>query len=401
MKGIKYANGTLTDLGGKWLASTVDHNTGKQQRKRFRRKIDAERFLEKVRDGVTPLSEADLVDAAQALRLLRAAGSARTLSGIVHEILSKPEEVKHSLAEAASEYITSRETAGNLSDATMYRYRRTIKHLVEAFPEANVDDFLGNAKLEKYVMGYSTVPKSRHTLRSDLSAFFSFCIKRKMIRENPVSSVPVPRLIRGDVEFYTIDEVKKILVEAKKSRPDMLPYLVLGFFAGLRPMERYRMTVERNACTPGKERWAEISITPDVGKGGEYSVRVFDTHQRLRDWMWLIEDEGHDPLSGRIVTMSFQTLGEIIRGICKRAGVRRIKDGARHTFATYHFAAFSNSALTAKICGHSETVALKHYRGRVGTTEGEKYFNGIELAPGECGLYCRLEKLMFGEIDHL
>ena len=90
----------------------------------------------------------------------------------------------------------------------------------------------------------------------------------------------------------------------------------------------------------------------------------------LRAWLDAYPFEGKP-----IPFTSISAVDKAIKGCAQIDGWERTPDNLRHSFATYQFALTGNSAETATICGHSEAIAFKHYRGRVTREDAERFFN--------------------------
>ena len=64
-----------------------------------------------------------------------------------------------------------------------------------------------------------------------------------------------------------------------------------------------------------------------------------------------------------------------------RAGVTSTQNCLRHSFATYHIAAFKDAAKTAILMQHTSAAMLwKHYKGNAMHSEGLKYFEILPSA---------------------
>lgn len=50
------------------------------------------------------------------------------------------------------------------------------------------------------------------------------------------------------------------------------------------------------------------------------------------------------------------------------------KNGARHSFVSYHLSLFENTELTALQAGHSREILFRHYRELATRDEAESYF---------------------------
>lgn len=381
MNGIKYAGGTLERMdSGVWRISAV--KDGRQVRRRFKRKVDAERFLESIRDGRKPLTPAQVAEAQSAFGILTEAGLDKPLPDIVREWLGSARLTPKTTSDALKEYLADIEAS--VSSKTYVRYRCSLALFAkEASSELRS---IGVEEVKDFIARHTSPehPESFKSCRVTLGTFFNWCKTRKYMADNPVDLIRPPRTKDMRVEFYSPEEVAKVMALTMEEDPALGPYLILGFFAGLRPIERQRMTVEDNmVCDPDTgERWGALNITGDVAKGSGHERRYIELSFQCRQMMRFFESEFGE-LSGSIIPAAPVTTARRAKDAIRKAIGRYIQDGERHTYATHHFAAFENSALTAKLCGHSESVALKHYRGRISKRDGEVYF---ALTPEECGL---------------
>lgn len=381
MKGVKYSEGTILQLpNGHWNASCV--KDGRQYRRRFRTRRDAERFLESVRDGRKALTASQTVDAQEALDALSKAGVQSTLLSVVVEWLGAARARPKPVEEALAEYMA--DIRPSVSDKTYVRYRSSLSLFAREVPLPMSK--MGVDVVKDFIAAHTSPehPESFKSCRVTLGTFFNWCKTRKYMVDNPVDLIRPPRTKEIRVEFYSPEEVKRIMALTMEEDPSLGPYLILGFFAGLRPIERQRMTVEGNMVPDPDtgERWAAINVTGDVAKGSGHERRYIELSFQCRQMMRFWESEFGE-LSGHIIPAAPVTSARRAKDAIRKAIGRYIQDGERHTYATHHFACYENSALTAKLCGHSESVALKHYRGRIPKRDGERYFS---LTPEECGL---------------
>lgn len=75
----------------------------------------------------------------------------------------------------------------------------------------------------------------RNLVMRHLRAFFNFGIKKKYLLENPIAAIDFSRRPRKEVEVIAVDQVRAMLDAALADDLPLLPYLVFGFFAGVRP----------------------------------------------------------------------------------------------------------------------------------------------------------------------
>lgn len=135
----------------------------------------------------------------------------------------------------------------------------------------------------------------------------------------------------------------------------MIPYLALGLFAGVRPMEIERLSW--NNILNGF-----IEITADKAKTRQR--RLISIADNLQQWL---------NLGGELpVTNKRNRITKLISYI----GLNWKPDIMRHSFASYHFALHMSPDKTAFELGHRDTKMLfRHYRELVSTEDAQKYWN--------------------------
>ncbi|WP_142525920.1 hypothetical protein, partial [Methylacidimicrobium cyclopophantes] len=81
----------------------------------------------------------------------------------------------------------------------------------------------------------------RYNWQRTLSTLFAFAKTRQWLWENPLHGLPVARPKLPEIRSYSPREAQTLLVVAREKFPEVLPYLALGFFAGLRRAELQRL----------------------------------------------------------------------------------------------------------------------------------------------------------------
>ena len=74
-----------------------------------------------------------------------------------------------------------------------------------------------------------------------IGPFFSWCIRENDCENNPCKAVKRPRSDDSPPSIFTPSETQKLLLTAFETDPGMIPYLAIGLFAGVRPLEIQRL----------------------------------------------------------------------------------------------------------------------------------------------------------------
>lgn len=155
--------------------------------------------------------------------------------------------------------------------------------------------------------------RSKNNARQTVGAFFKYCKERAWLPKDHdgISMVPKFKEKAGDIEIFTPQEIAHFLT---CSRPELVPFLAIGAFAGLRSEEIERLD------------WIEIHLA--------------DRFIEVKAAVWK-------------------------------------KNALRHSFISYRVADTQNVNQSALECGHSPAVIFKHCRELVRLAEAKKWF-GIE-----------------------
>jgi hypothetical protein len=78
-------------------------------------------------------------------------------------------------------------------------------------------------------------PGGRNPVMRYLRAVFFLGMKRRYLSENPISRLDFAERKRKEVEVIPSDKVALMLTHTLENDLALLPYLVFGFFAGIRP----------------------------------------------------------------------------------------------------------------------------------------------------------------------
>jgi integrase len=190
------------------------------------------------------------------------------------------------------------------------------------------------------------------------------------LKENRVT-INTPRGRKDPPRIFTIDECKRLLEAARTKYPNLIPYVALALFCGVRPdkdSEMGRITPAdihldagvleipdgASKCGPGRTVRLVHTVKQIETKNGEQIDRSVH-FEPARAWLRLAPKL------------------EIVHGrywrnkLCKEAKVKWSPDVTRHTFASYHYFGFKNGTDTSEQMGHNQSLAMlkRHYLQRV------------------------------------
>jgi site-specific recombinase XerD len=202
--------------------------------------------------------------------------------------------------------------------------------------------------------------------RRYLSIVFSFAVDRGHATANPALKLGIPARENEPVHIFTVEEARRLL-EAAESK--FIPDLVLGLFAGLRPISEV-LTLEARSFNFEK-RWIEITAKRSKTR----RRRFVQMSENLVLWLEPFKAFLHQRLSYQ----EYRGARDRTRAA---AGLKWHQDILRHSFASYHLALHENAAKTSLELGHSSANLLfEAYRELVSKSSGKDYFS---IIPANC-----------------
>jgi site-specific recombinase XerD len=222
---------------------------------------------------------------------------------------------------------------------------------------------IGHKEIEAWLMGLPYNRTTRAKYRTHLSALFNFAKQNGIAGENPMERVAAMAAGEPPREILTPAQAEALL---KCADPSICAALALGLFAGLRPeSEICRLDwslihlVQETITDPAGNKvksYGHIDVRESKGVGGERLVQITPN---LYAWL-----KRARPASGTgPVSVGYDRLNELIKVAAKTAGIERWPhDGMRHSFCSYHFAAYRDEHATMAQSGHrSVSTFRRHY----------------------------------------
>lgn len=274
-------------------------------------------------------------------------------------------------------------TLANRRPRTVYELKNRLAPFVEEFgkiPVASITTPDADAWLTAHTR--KLTPRTRGAYRRVLHRLFSFAVKRQYREGNPVAAIDAPHAGETQPEILTPAQVRKLLdtaampglhkdesEQAATIRRALVPWLAIGFFAGLRTAELdgldwrsidlKQRTIRVDAATAKKRRTRYVKIEPN-----------------LLSWLAPYQQgEGRVFYSRRA-----------LRTVQELAKVSIPHNGARHSFGSYHLAAFEDAGRTAAQMGHAGDTAtlFNHYRALVRPADARAYWK-VRPTPQDTG----------------
>jgi integrase len=280
---------------------------------------------------------------------LRAAERTCTAAQLVDEILRVKE------ADGASERYLS-DLRGRLTHFSDSFDRKPVAEITSS----QVDEWLRNLSAKE--SGRRLAPVTRNNFRRVLIVAFNFARDHGYCAGNPAEKTAKAKVVESTVGILTVEETARLLESAA---PELVPYIAIGAFAGLRRAELERLD------------WKEIDLQSNLievtaAKAKTARRRFVRIQPNLAKWL-----RPYARLSGNVTPTGYRVLLETAR---EAAGIEQWPQNAlRHSFASYHLAQFNDAAALALELGHTDSnLVFQHYRQLVRPKQAERYW---KIAP--------------------
>ncbi|MGI8435938.1 MAG: tyrosine-type recombinase/integrase [Chthoniobacterales bacterium] len=357
---------------------------GKRKRKFFetRKEADAEAAL---KDAQLKKSGTEGASISSRLREMakkcadRLSAHSKTADATEHFTIADATEHFLAYLAATKKSRTAAELVGELlaakqADRASVRYLSDLKHRLNRFSadfnghvvatitSAQIDDWLrGLVISSSKSKSVNVAPVTRNNFRRVLIVAFNFAKGRGYCLANPAFTTAKAKVVDAPVRILTAKETTRLLNAATE---ETLPYFAIGAFAGLRSAELARLD------------WSNVDFESGLI---EVTAKKSKTARRRFIKMqpnlvaWLAPYRLH---TGSVLPINARKKLEAVRKVAKLVGESWPDNGLRHSFASYHLAAFHNLDALALKMGHTGTdMIFDHYRELVKPKAAEAYWN--------------------------
>ena len=204
---------------------------------------------------------------------------------------------------------------------------------------------------------------SRNEYRRTRYSFFKFCKMQDWLDFNPVEKIESWRIRGKTPEIFTPEEVRNIL-NATPPQSEIRAFAAISAFTGIRIAEMKRLTWDKIKLDD-----REIILDSEITKTA--SRRVVKIPENLAKWLEPYVCE----LSTKKKILSSRQDWQIkkLHNIFGKGNW--IKNGLRHSAATYYLALTKNAYLTAEQMGHAVDVLKQNYNGLARERDAIRYFD--------------------------
>ena len=258
---------------------------------------------------------------------------------------------------AYDEFVETRQKEG-VSESHLRDFKYRLERFAKKHAKRLVAE-ISTKEVDAWLFSLKNSAQSRDKHRRLLHNFFGYCTGRGYCDENPVSRAAKVKVIRKAPGILTPADTAAVLAAAPA---EIVPALVIGFFAGLRTAEIARLDWKQIDLKRGF-----IEVTAENTKSSQR--RLVAITPNLKAWL-----EPHRQRSGpvRLSEMRHKDRFDTAR---TEAGIKWPPNACRHSFASYHLAMNQDAAATALQLGHANTAVLfQHYRELARPEDAKAYF---------------------------
>jgi integrase len=235
-------------------------------------------------------------------------------------------------------------------------------------------------EISRWLASLELSPVSVANYRRVLSVLFGHGVSLRACDRNPVIGSFSPKTHETAIGILSVGEAAALLAAAAK-RPEILPAIAIGLFAGVRDEEIHRLDWQDVNLESGY-----IQIKAANAKSARR--RLIEIRPALRGWL-----EPHRKLGGPVWPSQSQR-GRILHEEARReAGFGKVgsenaeerasgttlkpwpHNALRHSFASYAIAMWKNAPALALEMGHTNaSLIFQHYREIVLPSAAESYW---------------------------
>lgn len=305
-------------------------------------------------------------EAIDAERRLAAVGATITQAVDYYLAHAKPAGGTRTTHEVVNEFLQAKRIAGRKSS-----YLDVQKYVLSnvfggQFGTRQVHE-ITSTEIDTWMNAQAWSIRTRLNYFSDVRNLFGFAVRKGYRPTNPTAQLEKPIVTDQSPGVLSIAQASSLLNVCARGEAEMLPAVAIGLFAGLRTEELDQLDWRHVDLKEGN-----IHVPPEIAKTRE--GRDVEIHATLKAWL--------APLAraeGKLAPA--KSYDWRLAQKAKAAGIADWpKNALRHSFASYHFAAFKNAPLTASMLGHhgSTQTFEKRYKKRVTPSDAVAYW---KLAP--------------------
>jgi integrase len=292
---------------------------------------------------------------------------------------------KRTVRQVVDEMLAAKRAA-KLSEVHLKDLHSRLNRFADAF-QLNIGGVSGTM-LQTWLDGMKASGRTKRNYLAVIAALFRFCIKRKYLPKEAVEEIEAvqqQKVDNGEIEIFTPGEMREILTAA---RPEMVPWLAIAGFAGLRSAELQRLD------------WSEVNLMErhieiKASKAKTAARRLAPITDNLAAWLAPYAKPFGKVMDFESWWNQIPKVVEAINDLRKQSLEAAGKDPSsarkfvwkhnalRHSFCSYRLAVIKNAAQVALEAGNSPKMIFSNYRQLVTEAEAAKWFAVCPPKQGE------------------
>ena len=377
----------VSKKAGKWLVDTGDSRVSVRIRKKFSIEKEARAFADSFRRPAAPtaLTPTQHAETALSLQLLKDAGFAGT-----------------SIVTCVRYWLRFREVAGvapTVEDVYKLmvgertgRYREqlewTLAPFLAEFGKLKPGEIMPDALYEYLYRRRDIAETTRQNHYRAVQTLLSYCRDHNWLGDQwPLQKRHIPKVSRYNPKILTVRQARALKAA---SPPEMVPFMALALFCGIRTQELCRMKFSDIAYNNHDKCFMAL-VSAEVGKGNrsrnipipanaELWIGTYDRHPARKRGRKNNRRRNYQNRGRRDYIMPGLEGGVYarVRVIARKAGVPMSQNIMRHSFASYYYEVTRDAEQTRYRMGHeTESMLFTHYRQlivRAGEVDPFEYF---------------------------
>ena len=295
-----------------------------------------------------------------------------TINDAVRFFLAKanPDLPKKMVPELNAELYAAK-TRDGLSAMYVNDLKTRLGRFAKAFP-GEIGE-ITTAAIEKWLRGLGTGPKNRNNYATSITTLFNFGKREGYLsadRATAAEGLTRAKDTGGEIEIYSPEELTAMLIRVSEVKPELLPFVAIGAFAGVRAAEISRLA------------WEDIDFDQKlIEVGAKKSKTAQRRHVPIQPNLdrWLAPYRGK---TGLIITSPQPQVA--VRKVVEpdleattgkpEKGVKWKANALRHSFGSYRLPILKSANELALEMGNSPGMIFRHYRELVKPAEAVKFW---------------------------
>ena len=276
---------------------------------------------------------------------------------------ANPSGGRRTVGQVSAEFIKSRKAMG-VRPRTLTQYESYLRMIGEYFGEQRVNE-VKRGEIEDWLSESDWSKRTRNNYVSTFSTLFLFAKDRDYCAENPAEKIQRAILDDASPGILTVEQALALLNTTREEDSEMLSYVALGLFAGLRRSELCAL------------EWPEVDVdarTIEVKgvKAKTRQRRIVSISDNLASWLSIAPKTNrpapscNEDVCGERLKDIYSEKRDEKNSVIRKAIVAAWPHNAlRHSFGSYHYAKHRDENSTAAEMGNSPAVVFRHYRALV------------------------------------